>query len=285
MTQVTPIKPFFTEEGIELYATDSECGMSQNGLARFCGVTNDAVLLLIRKLGGEQNVPKMLESFVGQDLIVSSSFENGAKVYKSALCAAVCTYYAYESKAANDTARYSLAKFAAMGIDSWIRQTTGHAIAPAIDPAQLAIQLLLENKAQSEKITALHEVTIELQKEVLENERYMTKATLKAPGLQMLLDEAQYCSEGDRLPEQSGNVKTAYTLAEWLEEYKYPVPDKMYRQLRLAVAETFKSLRWYRPQKEDRYVEGKRRPAYVYKPEDFHYLDTCFSQVSASYRP
>ena len=81
-----PIKPFVTEEGIELYATETECGMSQSGLSRFCGVTNDAVLLLIRRVTTEQNVPEILQPFVGQELTLSSTFENDAKVYKSSLC-------------------------------------------------------------------------------------------------------------------------------------------------------------------------------------------------------
>ena len=113
-----PIKPFVTEEGIELYATETECGMSQRGLSLFCGVSSDSVFKLISNLTDRQNVPEILQPFVGQELTLSANFEKSAKVYKSNLCAAVCTYYAYISKAANETARFSLGKFASMGIVS-----------------------------------------------------------------------------------------------------------------------------------------------------------------------
>jgi hypothetical protein len=138
-----PIKPQMVD-GIELYATDFECGMSQAGLARFCGVEPQAVRQLISNLGGKQNVPEILQSFIGQELLVGSNFENGAKVYKSDLCAAVCEYYAFESRSANETAKFSYRKFAKRGIDSWIRDVTGHSQKPALNPHEVALQLSMD---------------------------------------------------------------------------------------------------------------------------------------------
>ena len=74
---------------------------------------------------------ELLKPLSGKVLAINLPLSTGGtvSVIPAEICAAICTYYATESKAANDTARYSLAKFAAIGIDSWIRNVTGHAIA------------------------------------------------------------------------------------------------------------------------------------------------------------
>ena len=278
-----PIKPFVTEEGIELYATETECGMSQRGLSLFCGVSSDSVFKLISNLTDRQNVPEILQPFVGQELTLSANFEKSAKVYKSNLCAAVCTYYAYISKAANETARFSLGKFASMGIDSWIRKATGHEQTSALSLEQLTINLLQEKiEWQSEKLLMSEKITITTE-QLLDKERYITKATINAPGLTQILETAQEV-DGVALPEVD---KELYTLLEWLEEFKgIQLPDKAYRQFRLKVAGLFQTLRHHTPKKERRWTPANSPVmSYVYEKSDFHYLDTVLSQVIAAYRP
>jgi hypothetical protein len=144
---INPIKPQMVD-GIELYATDSECGMSLAGLARFCGVHKSTLQGLLTNIRGGQNVPKMLQSLIGQELFVAGNFDNGAKIIKSHVCAAICRYYALESKAKNDTAMFSLCKFSDLGIDRWIRDVTGHTQKPALTPLESAQQIIIGLQAQ-----------------------------------------------------------------------------------------------------------------------------------------
>jgi hypothetical protein len=138
-----PIKPQMVD-GIELYATDSECGMSQRGLARFCGVDEANIRRLLDSMVRGCTSSESLNRFAGQDLYCGVEGEKGAKIIKSQVCSAICKYYALESKAKNETAMYSLCKFSDLGIDSWIRDVTGHSLKPALNPHEIALQLSME---------------------------------------------------------------------------------------------------------------------------------------------
>jgi hypothetical protein len=288
-SNLTPIKPFTTIEGVELYANDMECGMSQIGLARFCGVNESKIRAMLESLARSSTVSKMLKPFMGKELSIALPLVSGGyvKVIPSDVCAAICTYYATESKAANDIARYSLGKFAAMGIESWIRKTTGHEqpSSVALTAEQLTAQLLqvTQQALQSEtKLRITTEKLVIVTEDLRSKEQYISKATINAPGLNLVLEGAQDEELTLLTPEES---KETYTLLEWLEYCKYPIPDKMYRQFRLKVAGFFESLRHYTPKKEYRFSKsGNLTLAYVYTFEDFHFLDAVFMQVSASYR-
>jgi hypothetical protein len=156
-----PIKPQLVD-GIELYATDSECGMSQIGLARFCGVDPKTVRELLENITGGKTASKSLNRFAGQDLYLGVACANSAKIVRAEVCAAICQYYSFESKVANDTAKFSLQKFSSGGINSWIRDVTGHSQKPALNPHEIALQMSMQlievqrqlNESQAKLIAA-----------------------------------------------------------------------------------------------------------------------------------
>jgi hypothetical protein len=199
-----------------------------------------------------------------------------ARILKAEFVAALCEYYAFEKN--NETAKFSYRKFAKMGIDSWIRDVTGHAqpVAIALTSEQLTMQLL---QVTQQALESEHKLRITTER-LLEKEQYITRATINSPGLNQFLEGAQ----DEDLAESE--VTGPLTLAEWLHQVKQvSIPDKMYRQLRLRVAEFFKTLHHYKPKKELRYTKaGHPAMTYVYGQEDFHFLDTVFTQVFASYR-
>jgi hypothetical protein len=116
------------ENGVEFYtvAATGESGMSQSGLARFCGVGETTMRSLINSVR-RKSPSSCLKPFQGKDvaLAVAGADLQNAKIVKAEFCAAVIEHYAFEAKAKNETAMFAFRKFAAMGIDVFIQQQTG----------------------------------------------------------------------------------------------------------------------------------------------------------------
>jgi hypothetical protein len=202
----SPIKPQVVD-GIELYATDSESGMSQRGLARFCGVAENAIRELLDSMVRSCVTSKSLNRFAGQDLYCAVAGENGAKIIRSQVCSAICRYYAIESKAKNETAMFSLCKFSDLGIDSWIRDVTGHSQKPALTPLETAQQMIIDLQA----------------KLIIEKTENRTKAQIiseQGQGLEkMLADraEVEFLAELPQCHDEDGQPRL-YMLKEYLDE-------------------------------------------------------------------
>lgn len=118
------------DQGIEFYtiALTGQSGMSQSGLAVLAGVDGSTLSrledTLLHKAPSE-----FLESFVGQSLTlliddpkIDGKSVGNLKIYKSSYCAAILKHY---SSRENQTALFSLLKFAELGINTWIQRITG----------------------------------------------------------------------------------------------------------------------------------------------------------------
>jgi hypothetical protein len=201
-----PIKPQMVD-GIELYATDSECGMSQAGLARFCGVDRKTVSELLENIAGGRTSSKYLEPFAGQDLYLGAEGDKNAKIIRSEVCSAICKYYALESKAKNETALFSLCKFSDLGINSWIREVTGHTQKPELTPLEKAQQMVIDLQAQL----------------IIEKTENTTKAQIiseQGKGLEKILsgrEEVEFLEELPQCHDDDGRPRL-YTLREYLDE-------------------------------------------------------------------
>jgi len=127
------IKPI-DGDSTEFYTVEEtgESGMSQNGLSKLCGVSQQAISGLEKTLTS-RSPSKWLEPFVGKDFALTSSVKdptltvNSVKagnitIYKSAFCARVIQHYAFQG---NEVAQYSLDQFTDLGISQWIQSITG----------------------------------------------------------------------------------------------------------------------------------------------------------------
>jgi hypothetical protein len=264
-----PINPQMVD-GIELYATDSESGMSQRGLARFCGVHQTTIQALLVNIGDGQNVPKMLQSLIGQELYVTGKFENGAKVVRSGVCAAICQYYAFESKSANETARFSLQKFSSKGIDSWIRDVTGHSKTPVLSPLESAQQMIIDLQAQL----------------IIKSEENATMAKFieGAEGLKEIYEGTDYDPEVLSLPvgiDQDGTQW--YTARQYLEIMQEEFLDlKIRNQKRLYYKFTGLIAHFYRVYNlgEQHKIDiGTGAPVNAYSTRDFPLLAVAWKQA------
>jgi hypothetical protein len=263
-----PIKPHMVD-GIELYATDSECGMSQRGLARFCGVDQKTIIELLEKITEGKTSSKSLNRFAGQDLYCGVDGERGARIVRSQVCSAICKYYAFESKAKNETAMFSLDKFADLGIDSWIRDVTGHSQKPALNPHEIALQMSMQlievqrqlNESQAKLIAAA------------EVDKIKSAFINQGDGLAMMFegfdeDEVEFPREFNYAGEEK-----LYTIKEYLslvqEVNLDTIPRGTLTGYGRKVAETFKSHNIELPPEIQPKRGGKCR---AYRKRDFPML-------------
>ena len=112
------------DDGVEFFTVEStgESGMSVSGLARLCGVSQQAVSKLTKSVT-TKNAPKRLKSFEGKELtLTTNNAYRNTTVYTAEYCAAVIKHYAFEGR---EEAEFALEKFTTDGINLWIQSITG----------------------------------------------------------------------------------------------------------------------------------------------------------------
>lgn len=257
--------------GIDFYCEGEQIGMSQRGLARLVGVDDSAIRRLIDKVVRQLHGSESLKPFTEANIYCGIKTANSSKVLQSLFCSAVVKYYALEYKYGTQEAKYSLAKFSDMGMDNFIRRAVG-APEPSTDQSQL-------NQLVSLVLNLTGEVKI-----IREEQDKMKKATITSPGLTdylerqaKLVEQNSFLIEGNQLVIDPIKL----TLLEWLQDIRHiSISDKKYRQLRLKVAETFKTHKMYKPRQENRVtVRGNSVKSYVYDAEVFPLLEVCLNQV------
>ena len=121
-------------DGVEFFTIDAtgESGMSEIGLARICGVTRQAVSLVLRDLMAsktDQNRPEPMQhkdiwlQAKGFPTIEKSKIRN-LSIVRAEVCAQVVKHYAFHSRHKTPEAMFALEKFAALGITGWIQEVT-----------------------------------------------------------------------------------------------------------------------------------------------------------------
>lgn len=113
---------------VEFYTVQAtgESGMSISGLARLCGVGQDAICKLKEKVM-TSSCPEFLKPLQGIDLALMSSVNefNNATILKAEVCGMFLEWYAFESQRTNDIAKKYFRQFSRMGINAWIQEITG----------------------------------------------------------------------------------------------------------------------------------------------------------------
>ncbi len=114
------------QNGIEYFTivATGECGMSQSGLARACGIRQQSLFDLIENLTGKAP-SEWLEPFVGKDLNLTGDFSKkggDVVVYQADFCSAVIGHYASKGRA---KALKVLISTNRIGLTSYIQGVTG----------------------------------------------------------------------------------------------------------------------------------------------------------------
>lgn len=210
-------------DGLQFYVSKNgkEKGASETALGLMCGVSQRAIssLLTSANLGGK----KGLEHLQGKVFHTELTNESGlASIVTSEAMAAIIEYYAFDSKAANDTAKNTYRKFAKLGIDKWILDLTGYHT--DIDNSQMLSvmnTILSEVKELRADIKDYHDIR---------------KVTVNVyPGLDSMLNSLPNVNS---LPPS----KDLVTAKEWLATKGFILDQSNLSAFGRLVADTFKSM-------------------------------------------
>jgi hypothetical protein len=265
MTESIVVNPTTVDE-IEFYVSNdgTYTGMSQTGLAKLCGVGESTVRGLLNKLGSQQNPPESLKTITGKESWVRTSAPNNAQIVPSHICAEIIYYYAFESKVANDNAKYSFKKFATIGIDNWIKQITGY----------------VESDSNKEVLSCLHQLIGDVAELKETSKAYHTlkgTTTKVFPGLNKMLDELEV---EDEFLELEPDIKEM-TATEWLKSKGITFDTPQKRRFALLLSETYKTTVGKDAKKVNRKSkDGKKNNGVsVYHWTEFPILQLCLNKL------
>ena len=225
-------------DGVEFFTIDAtgESGMSESGLARLCGVTQQSMntfLKSLRNLSTGKNDQNALNPALdgnvwlqarGLSAIEKTQIRNLAVVRADA-CAMVIEHYGFHSRYKTPEALFAFQKFARLGITGWIQEAThwhGNAVPRngiVLDYA--TIETLLENKLDA----TAYRVYLVLQKAI------RMRVQLSAPEI---MEQAKISRSG--YSTAIGKLADANLLPEWcsIKRKRHPerdVRDRLQSQL------------------------------------------------------
>ncbi len=250
---VTPV----VQEGIEFYCSKSgeEVGMSQSGLALFCGIAESTIRDLLKQLRGN-TPPKSLEHLTGKFIDLTITSAQNAKVIDGDVCEEIVWYYASERR--NVVAQTNHRKFAKNGVKSFIQQITGFQ-KQTTDVNTVLLQEILGTMKQMKTKT-----------EVLDK---FNKATITLPGLQYQFKEYAH---GDR--ELDGSP---FGATQWLKSKGINFTHGQKVKFGRMVAELYKCNRQQQPEKKSNYGMGIKKfgRTTAYRPSDIPMLETALAKM------
>jgi len=263
------IKPVIVNN-VEFYISSNgmQSGISQSGLSRLCGISETAIRNIINQ-PRSKTPSKVLESFVGNIFHLELGSDQGAKIITTEAATEIVFYYAFDSKMANDMAKFSAREFAKQGMHNWIKQVTGFSATN-------------NNQALTTTLNELyHNVNI-LTQEMREWRTVRRVADASMEGINILIEEINRSEEHK---EPVINTRT-YTLVEWLEEEKGIAGMSHGNKTKLgrATSETYKSLRQYKPSRTTRMVRSRRTNCWTpnktngYTQDDFPILEVAYNE-------
>jgi hypothetical protein len=271
--QTEIVKPVVDENGIEFYVSKdgAQTGVSISGLARLCGVDVSTVRKMLTGDRAKQ-ASKILKTFEGELFHLGLTSEQQARIVTTEAASHIIFYYAFESSAANDTAKFTARQFASIGLHNWIKQVTGFAEDSDIRSLTTTVNSLI-NSVDS------------LTQEVKSWRTVKRVADESMNGVTLLIKEIEK-SEADRLEEEyilaPADIQT-WSLTEWLAEFKgVKLDSNKMKGFGRVVAETYKAMTQEPIMKDYRIVNGNQAKVAVYSKKDFPILTVSFTKFVMS---
>ena len=266
------------KDGIEFYvSTDGKkTGMSQAGLSRCCGMPRSTLQNLLLAVDANETTVEDLKPFSGKVFISTdaANIPNNAKIISSEVCAEIITYCAFKSKNnQNKIAKETLAKFAMIGIDTWIKKITGFENENNLVMESKIDRILNILIPQAEEIKQIKAELNEMKPVVEEytNVKHGIRTTFR--GLETVIEHVKH--EQHVLP--TGNT---YTLSEWLDIKGITLSHSGLRKLGRTVAESFKTCTVAQPKKKN-YLKPNGKwscNCTAYSEEHFPLLEMALNQ-------
>ena len=255
---------------VEFYVTSDgrDAGVSISGLARLCGVTQQTMSQrIVNPLADNTGVStqlKMLEPLLGN--VFSPQLEGNkdggtCKIITSTAATLIIEYYAFESKAANVTARNTYRKLAQYGFVNWVKDLTGAVINDDNKAILNSLKLL------SDKVDELSNITTEY--------KQLRNATVtNFPNLDVMLNELTVTT---KLTTHNGYV----ILSDYIKSKGFVADKSTMHRFANLVADTYKTTTGNNPTKINvKLGKGRYKPnTSAYEVEMIPMLDMCFRKL------
>lgn len=244
-------------DGVEFYcsADGTQVGMSQSGLALFCGIPEYTLRRLLESVR-QNKAPKELESIQSKEIHLGISSTQQAKVVDADICAEIVWYYAIEKE--NPISRRNLKKLNNLGMRTFIKKITGFSEKETVMPTEILNQILESCRRMESKT------------EVLDK---FNKTTITLPGLQNLFQEYAH---------QEGKVfdTRPFTLTQWLTGQGLELTLGQRQTLGRIVADLYKCNKQEPPSKVRNYKMGldNTGTTTAYTAADIPMLNVALSQ-------
>ena len=250
---------------VEFYVTSDgrDAGVSISGLARLCGVDRRAIRDVISNItdAGSKTLPELLEGLSDKAFNLGVEGINDAKIITSTAATLIIEYYAFESKAANVTARNTYRKLAQYGFVNWVKDLTGAVINDDNKAILNSLKLL------SDKVDELSNITTEY--------KQLRNATVtNFPNLDVMLNELTVTTE---LTTHNGYV----ILSDYIKSKGFVADKSTMHRFANLVADTYKTTTGNNPTKINvKLGKGRYKPnTSAYEVEMIPMLDMCFRKL------
>jgi hypothetical protein len=266
------VSPVVAENGVEFYISSdgNRSGVSIAGLARLCGVLENSIRNIVNSVHKDQ-ASKALKSFTGELIHPTITSEQQAKIITTEAATEIIFYYAFESNATNDTAKFSAKKFAKQGMHNWIKEIS-------------KFSANSDNNSLNETMNTLISSVNALTKEVRDWKTVKRVADSRMDGINILVDEIvrrEAEKEDIFTPKELAGDVPNWSLAEWLLEFRGTTLSKgKMSGLGRMTCETYKSLKQKDPLKDYRIVNGNKSLVSVYTKDDFAILQVAYSKFA-----
>jgi hypothetical protein len=156
---------------------------------------------------------------------------NSAKIIDHRAASRIIRYYAYESPAANETAKHSYDKFAEIGMESWVKEITGFATANDIPELKSLMYKLIEKvdklEVTTNKYNSIKQTTVRLY-----------------PGIEYINNEIE---DGYLLEPTAEDIP--FTASEWLLTKGITLDRSAKHKFALLLGQTYSSITQRDPRK------------------------------------
>jgi hypothetical protein len=256
--------------GIELYVSNEtgKSGTSQSGLARLCGISEMAMR---KTLSDRTKIALILgKDILTADLYLELSSDQQARIIKAEYAAEIIAYYAHQAVNKTEIAKYSLRKFASIGIDRWIKESVGY-----VETHGNADQRLFD-------LLAVMGSDIKEMKADLASTSGYRAARIELPGLREWMEALDH-SDKEQFSLPTKDDEPLFTLNEWadVDQNGMVLDRKQKHALANIVSSTYKMMALDMPQKVTRLNDkGQKLPAVQAYPErHFVLIRMCFAKL------
>lgn len=272
MTNQIEVTPVIIDD-IEFYVSNDgkQVGVSISGLARLCGVDRRTISGLVNELdmGAGKNIPKSLEFLSGKVFmnIDPAGVENRARIISSSSAVKIIEYYAFDSRAKNETAQNTFRKFARKGFEAWVKELTGYQETKKQD---FNTERILEKMQEMmEEMKELKEVTVEYK-------QLKGVTVTRFANLDWMLDD--YAK--NKIASDSGFI----TIKDFLNSKKIVPTQSLKIRLGQLVAETYKTTTGKEPNKVTIKKEtgGYDQNISAYPNDYLPLIDMCFRKLMSN---